>query len=60
MRIMQVLLWENQRRESIIIRDDSDTIKEKFINQYIDKHVPGYAKRGICPYKVLRKKSDRR
>lgn len=42
MRIMQVLLWENQRRESIIIRDDSDTIKEKFINQYIDKHVPGY------------------
>ena len=42
MRIMQVLLWENQRRETIIIRDDSDTIKEKFINQYIDKHVPGY------------------
>lgn len=42
MKMIEALLWKNQCRESIIIRDDSDTIKEKFINQYIDKHVPGY------------------
>ena len=42
MKMIEALLWKNQCREYLLIRNDSKAVKEQFVKRYIDKDAHGY------------------
>ena len=42
MKMIEALLWKNQCREYLLIRNDSKAEKEQFVKRYIDKDAHGY------------------